>query len=167
MRARFPDVSPSQRFSRPRWHTTPVTPPRLTVVFLATLCYHSQTKLIKPLRLLLGQHFTHLTLFQKPSEILCFTIYTPPYLRIVDQCKYFVCCGLEYIITILKFFEVSKEVFRCFITGPLWPSLTNFNLGISSISSTRLWDKKLLTFPVQWRRSLSQFSTVLSSTIIV
>ena len=83
--------------------------------FLATLCYHNQTKLVKPLRLLLGQHFTHLTLFQKPSEILQIAFYTPLYLRVVDQYRNFVCCSLEYIITILKFLQVQYLSFTLLV----------------------------------------------------
>jgi hypothetical protein len=72
-----------------------------------TLCYHRQIKLVKPLRLLLGQHFTHFTLVRKPSEISQVTIYTPLYLRIVDQYRYFICCSLDCLFTILKFSQVS------------------------------------------------------------
>ena len=90
--------------------------PLSTPVFLATLCYHSQIKLVKPLRLLLGQHLTHFTLVRKPSEISQVTIYTPLYLRIVDQYRYFICCGLDmslYHIEILARYLTFISCIEC------------------------------------------------------
>jgi len=95
--------------------------PLSTPVFLATLCYHSQIKLVKPLRLLLGQHLTHFTLVRKPSEISQVTIYTPLYLRIVDQYRYFICCGLDMS---LYHIEILASVTQ------LYGLLTTFNSEI-------------------------------------
>jgi hypothetical protein len=112
-----------------------------------TLCYHSQIKLVKPLRLLLGQHLTHFTLVRKPSEISQVTIYTPLYLRIVDQYRYFICCGLDCLSTILKILQVTSLLnhLYCIIGKRLSPkcltfvlSYINFNLGITCSASTRL-----------------------------
>ena len=99
-----------------KWDSNPHEPFG-SIDFLTTLCYHSQTET-------LFSYLSMRTRFYTDASVLS------------------ICCGLEYMFTILKFLQVStKPHVYCLLRSHEPSSLfDNFNLGISYILSTHLWE---------------------------
>jgi len=115
---------------------------------LTTLCYHSQTKLIKPLRLLLGQHFTHLRYFRnllRFYKLLSIPLRTLESLTSIETLFVVV---LSHV-TWLKFLQDMNIYYSCssmhyYLLSILLNILIythNFNLGIKLLS----WNLRRIT----------------------